>query len=1155
MSFFLCTLNCNGLLNGPTRSELFSLYLTKQISILLLQETHFNNINNVENLKSLFSTDKCYFSFGSNKSRGVGIVVLNSNITVTKYYLDLEGRMVYIDITFNNIEYRIINIYAPNNEQERCQFFDDLYPFCITKKHLIIGGDFNCVLDVKLDKIGGNSSYGQGGSEKIKQIVSDFNLVDSYRFLYPDNVKTTWCSSSVSCRLDRFYMSKLISDDILTCNNIPFGHSDHDAVHLELKNSNSINFGPGYWKFNNSLLLDKNFVNSFTKYWLDLIQGIDIDLDFWEHFKDQIKLFTIHYCKKKSTVKRNVLRQLQRSYHRLQYYENNNPGQFIDRLREIKSQIKEIQLQNYAGSKIRSRAECLDNDEKPSKFFFQQEIKRAKQKTITKIVTESSRTCSSSSDILAEFQTFYSKLYTDEGIDQDLASEFLKNVPKLHNDISTTCEGPITKDEILLALRDMENNKSPGSDGLTKEFYSTFSSILIDPLVEVVNTVYNDGHLSDSQKLSYITLICKDPENSTNVKNYRPISLLNYDYKLISKVITNRVKKVLQYIVHPDQTCSVPGRTIFDNLHLMRNIIDYCEQKQMPLAFISLDQEKAFDRVSYDFLFQVLSAFNFGPSLIRWIKVLYNDVRSSVIVNNHISDPITLQRGVRQGCSLSPLLYVLCLEPFAIKIREDEQISGVKLPGNCNSIKLSLYADDSLAVCTCDESAKRVLHWCSLYGRASGAKLNIQKTKGIFMGKWKSRSDHPFGISWVDNCKLLGIKFGNNITYDDIWQPILSKFIKTLNLWKQRHLSFVEKSIVVKVLACSKLWYVGSVYLLPDLYLKQFERAIFKFLWPSNTEPLKRSVCFNYKTKGGLEIVDIKSKLQALRLKHLQNILYNDKSKYVYFSVYWVGFSLRKYNPTFAVNTRPHSSVLTSFYCQCTNDLHYFLSIQNSNYTYEFGNMLTKQYYTILVENIVTEPRIVNIFPSVNFTKVFQRLHNTFLDKYSRDIMFRIIHEIIPVSYFMHRIGFYKNNKCALCNIQVETIPHLFYECRFVKPLVSIVKNFLNILTGNEFQYFNLSHIRFHTFPITMLTKETISVCLYLISLMCYIIWQCRCSVKFEKKVFNSNRLILMYINNLIQRIRCDFYRFSSFKFSSFWCKTNLFCEIPNGELKFNVSV
>jgi hypothetical protein len=94
-------------------------------------------------------------------------------------------------------------------------------------------------------------------------------------------------------------------------------------------------------------------------------------------------------------------------------------------------------------------------------------------------------------------------------------------------------------------------------------------------------------------------------------------------------------------------------------------------KNKVPVAFISLDQEKAFDRVTYKFLFQTLSAYNFGPSLIRWIKTLYNNVCSSVIVNNHISDPITLERGVRRGCSLSPLLYILVLEPFAIKIRED----------------------------------------------------------------------------------------------------------------------------------------------------------------------------------------------------------------------------------------------------------------------------------------------------------------------------------------------------------------------------------------------------------------------------------------------------------------------------------------------------
>lgn len=167
--------------------------------------------------------------------------------------------------------------------------------------------------------------------------------------------------------------------------------------------------------------------------------------------------------------------------------------------------------------------------------------------------------------------------------------------------------------------------------------------------------------------------------------------------------------------------------------------------------------------------------------------------------------------------------------------------------------------------CTCGDSIERVLYWCSLYGGASGAKLNLQKTKGIWQGKWKNRSDHPFGISWVENCKLLGVKLGNNVTSDDIWQPILTKFVKTLHIWKQRNLSFVEKSIVIKVLACAKLWYVGSVCILPNYYLKQFEREIFKFLWHCKYEPLKRTACYDKKINGGLDVVNISKLISTFK--------------------------------------------------------------------------------------------------------------------------------------------------------------------------------------------------------------------------------------------------------------------------------------------------
>ena len=173
------------------------------------------------------------------------------------------------------------------------------------------------------------------------------------------------------------------------------------------------------------------------------------------------------------------------------------------------------------------------------------------------------------------------------------------------------------------------------------------------------------------------------------MKCYRPISLLNIDYKIISKIITVRLGKVLPKIIGIDQTCSVKGRSIFDNLHLIRNIVDYVDQKNLAASFICLDQEKAFDRVSRSYMFDDLTAFGFNSNFIKWVKLLYNDISSSVIVNNHISQAFPIKRGVRQGCSLSMPLYVICFEPFAHKIRNSDDIKGINMPGTTSQVKLS----------------------------------------------------------------------------------------------------------------------------------------------------------------------------------------------------------------------------------------------------------------------------------------------------------------------------------------------------------------------------------------------------------------------------------------------------------------------------------
>ena len=163
--------------------------------------------------------------------------------------------------------------------------------------------------------------------------------------------------------------------------------------------------------------------------------------------------------------------------------------------------------------------------------------------------------------------------------------------------------------------------------------------------------------------------------------------------------ISSVFSKVLEFIVDPDQTCSVPGCKITSNLHILRDVLDYINRTNETGILISLDQEKAFDRVNRTFLLNLLSRFGFGPSFCFWINTLYNGANMRIMVNEWLSDTIPLSRGVRQGDSLSPLLYILCVETPACKIRNNPDIEGFLLPGAQGlCYKVGVYADDTTCI-------------------------------------------------------------------------------------------------------------------------------------------------------------------------------------------------------------------------------------------------------------------------------------------------------------------------------------------------------------------------------------------------------------------------------------------------------------------------
>ena len=282
-------------------------------------------------------------------------------------------------------------------------------------------------------------------------------------------------------------------------------------------------------------------------------------------------------------------------------------------------------------------------------------------------------------DICNSFKEFYETLYRSEPTCPHTQNTFLEYVKPLDEGSKAQLDTLITLADVKNALQAMQPNKTPGPDGLTVEFYKHFFDILSALFLKMTQEAYLKQQLSESLTLSYITVIPKDKPNRTDLKNYRPISFLNVDYKIISKTITNKLRPHMAKLVHENQQCSIAGRKIQDHLHFIRDIITNTQEKETHAAIISLDQEEALDRVAHDYLFKNITAHNLGTQLETWIKTLYRKPQSQILVNLTLSDPFTLTRSIRQGCSLSPLLYVLSIEPLLEYIRQ--KITGIDIPG------------------------------------------------------------------------------------------------------------------------------------------------------------------------------------------------------------------------------------------------------------------------------------------------------------------------------------------------------------------------------------------------------------------------------------------------------------------------------------------
>ena len=370
----------------------------------------------------------------------------------------------------------------------------------------------------------------------------------------------------------------------------------------------------------------------------------------------------------------------------------------------VQEELREHELQAAEAAQVRSRCIWAEEGEVSSGYFFSLEQKHRSKYTMSTIKDPETGTVHHDLiAILGVWRTYYKQLFTAQSCDPATQDHLLsKLVRTLAPGERELCEGLLSSEECEAAFKGMSSGKTPRSDGFPIEFYLCFWAVLGPDLVRILNLAYEVWQLSISQRRGLIIVLFKKGDRLVT-KNWHPISLSNVDYKIATRALAGRLLKVISTVVSPDQTREVPGRSIGENLSVIRDLINYAAMEDIPVALLSLDQEKAFDRVDWGFLSRVLETMGFGPSFRRWVSLFYTNVESAVVINCWTSPSFSPSCGVRQGCPLSPLLYVLCAEVLACNLRAAPGIHGVHLPKSLEELRVSGYADDTMVVVTTDD--------------------------------------------------------------------------------------------------------------------------------------------------------------------------------------------------------------------------------------------------------------------------------------------------------------------------------------------------------------------------------------------------------------------------------------------------------------------